>query len=81
MMFCILSGVSPKTERNVRGAWAETMDRGLEGKGQVVGQRGDDLSDAKPHAQHAGGAGLSRWQDWGPSWSFRAERDRDLEVT
>ena len=44
-----------------RGAWAETMDPGLEGKGQVVGQRGDDLSDAKPHTQHAGGAGLSRW--------------------
>ena len=43
------------------------MDRGLESKGQVVGQRGDDSSDAKPHAQHAGGAGLSRRQDWGPS--------------
>ena len=32
-----------------RGAWAETMGRGLEGTGQVVGQRGDDSSDAKPH--------------------------------
>ena len=50
-----------------RGAWAETKGRGLEGTGQVVGQRGDDSSDAKPHAQHAGGAGLSRRQDWGPS--------------
>ena len=50
-----------------RGAWAETMGRYLEGTGQVVGQGGDDSSDAKPHAQHAGGAGLSRRQDWGPS--------------
>ena len=66
-MFCIPSGVSPKTERNVRNAGAETMDRGLGDKGQVVEQRGDDSSDAKPHAQHAGGAGLSRRQDWGAS--------------
>ena len=38
-----------------RGAWAETMGRGQEGTDRVVGQRGDDSSDAKPHAQHAGG--------------------------
>ena len=62
-----MSGVSPKTEWNVRGAWAERVDQGLESKGQVVGQRGDDSSDAKPHAQHAGGAGLLERQDWGPS--------------
>ena len=43
------------------------MDWGHEGTDRVVGQRGDDSSDAKPHAQHAGGAGLSRRQDWGPS--------------
>ena len=50
-----------------RGAGAETMGRGHEGTDRVAGQRGDDSSDAKPHAQHAGGAGLSRRQDWGPS--------------
>ena len=43
------------------------MDQDLEGKGQVVEQRGDDPSDAKPHVQHAGGVGLSERQDWGPS--------------
>ena len=50
-----------------RGAWAETTGRGLESKGQVVRWRGDDSSDAKPHAQHVGRAGLSGRQDWGPS--------------
>ena len=66
-----LSGVSPKTEQNVRGARAWRLGGdygpGHEGTDRVVGQRGDDSSDAKPHAQHAGGAGLSRRQDWGPS--------------
>ena len=68
---CFLSGVSPKTERNVRSARAWRLGGdygpGHEGTDRVVGQRGDDSSDAKPHAQHAGGAGLSRRQDWGPS--------------
>ena len=40
MMFCILSGVSPKTERNVRGAWAETMGRDLEGTGKEWDREG-----------------------------------------
>ena len=69
LFFCwsCLSGVSPKTERNVHSAQAESMDRGLESKDQVMEWRGDNSSDAKPHAQHAGGAGLSEQQDWGPS--------------
>ena len=49
MMFCILSGVSPKTEWNVCGTWMEYMGWGLESKDQVVRWRGDDSSDAKPH--------------------------------
>ena len=43
------------------------MGQGLESKDQAVRWRGDNLSDAKPHTLHAGGVGLSEWQDWGPS--------------
>ena len=61
----LLSGVSPKTEQNVHGTRVWRLGReyglGLESKDQAVRRRGDNLSDAKPHAQ------LSEWQDWGLS--------------